>query len=229
MSTLGDRISSSDGGSSDAAEAVTPSPSGDSSVPRTPVKATAPLPMSPPRPQNPAQQQISSVPNSPAPPSLADRSPAVTPSQPPRPVNPFTQPEATGVVLGLEQLERQQDEAERRRREQLTAPPATPVQPRQSNSAAPQPPLASPATSVTVRRYLEDDENTAPSSTLGSATRSHTGDGSLGSGDDPSASQKESTKFGRIIKNTRVSSTTTMLVGFGGKLGRGRLTQTNAN
>lgn len=131
----------------------------------------------------------------------------------------------------MEQLERQQDEAERRRREQLTAPPATPVQPRQRQSStstessirgaavavAPQPPSASPASSVAVRQYIEDDDHTAPTSTLGSATRSHTGDGSLGSGDDSSATvQKESTKFGRIIKNTRVSlefcSPTTVLL-----------------
>lgn len=212
--TPGDRMNSSEGGSSDASEALTPCPSADSSVIRTPVKA--PMPMSPPRSQNTVahQQMVSSVPNSPAPPSIADRSPAVTPSQLPRPVNPFTQPEATGVVLGLEQLERQQDEAERRRQNQLIAPPATPVLPRRqpnsnsnssntSSSRVPQPPAASPST-VTVRRYLEDDENTALSSTLGSGTQSHAGDGSLGSGDDSDPhSQKESTKFGKIIKKTR--------------------------
>ena len=103
----------------------------------------------------------------------------------------------------------QQDEAERRRREQLTAPPVTPVLPRQRQSATdvvPHPPSASPASSAVVRQHVEDDDHTAPTSTMGSGTRSHTGDGSLGSGDDASATaQKESTKFGRIIKNTRVS------------------------
>ena len=224
---VGERIgvNSSDGGSSDVSEIVTPCPSGDSSASRTPMKSSMPAPMTPPRSQIRPQHPIdSSVPNSPAPPvPIPDRaqSTAVTPSQPPRPMNPFSQPEATGVVLGLEQLERQQDEAERRRREQLTAPPATPVQPRQHQSStstesniraaavavAPRPPSASPASSVAVRQYItEDDDHTAPTSTLGSATRSHTGDGSLGSGDDSSATaQKESTKFGRIIKNTRVS------------------------
>lgn len=210
-------MNSSDGGSSsDGVEIVSACPSGDSGTSRTPIKSSVPVsaPMSPPRSQVTTQHRIvSSVPNTPAPPvPVADhpQSQAATPSQAPRPMNPFsTQPEATGVVLGLEQLERQQDEAERRRREQLVAPPVTPVLSRQRRTAtdvAPQPPSASPTSSVMVRQYVEDDDHTAPTSTLGSGTRSHTGDGSLGSGDDASATaQKESTKFGRMIKNTRVS------------------------
>lgn len=209
-----------DTASVDLPEPLSPSPSTDGSsvVSRTPV----PMSLSPPRP-TPQQQQLpqhsTPVPGSPAPSSVAtERSPAITPTQ--QRIDVLS-PAETGVVLGLQQLERQQDEAERRRREeeekqrrreqQLAAQQAqqqsttsTPQQPRQQQQHTPHV-HASP---ITVR-YLDDD--TAPSSTLESATRdaaSHTtGDGSLGSGDDSSAQQqgeyKESNKFGRMIKKTK--------------------------
>jgi hypothetical protein len=202
MSAVGDRvILATDAGSADTGESLTPCPSGDSSAARS-----APMPpLSPPRPQrlHPQQQQpLPSLPNTPAPPT--DRSPVVTPSTQPRQLADVWTPslvssEATGVVLGLEHLERQQDEAERRRREQRSAA-ATPP----SHQSTPY--MQSPQR--TRRRYLDDDENTAPSSTLESQTRdaaSHTGDTSLGSGDEASAQHKETTKFELMIHKTKMS------------------------
>jgi hypothetical protein len=216
----------------DAPEPLSPSPSADGSsvVSRTP----AAMSMSPPRPKPQQQlpQHSTPVPGSPAPSSAADRSPAITPTQQQR-MDVFL-PAETGVVLGLQQLERQQDEAERRRREdeaerrrreQLAAQAQQQPQPQTTTTTNTQqttrpqqqqtqqqqqhtPPTQRVHSSPITMRYLDDD--TAPSSTLESATRdaaSHTGDGSLGSGDDSSAQQqqqyKESNKFGRMIKKTK--------------------------
>jgi hypothetical protein len=212
MSAAGDRnIVVADKGSVDTGESLTPCPSVDSSA----ATRSSPIPsLSPPRRQQlhpPQQQALPSLPNTPAaPPKNTDRSPAVTPStsQPRQQRADVWTPslgssEATGVVLGLEHLERQQDEAERRRREQRSAAPTPPS----SHQSTPY--MQSPQRTRR-RGYLDDDENTALSSTLEShATRdaaSHTGDTSLGSGEEVAAQHKEVvTKFEQMIHKTKMS------------------------
>ncbi|CAB9508747.1 PH [Seminavis robusta] len=186
--------------SAEIGEALTPCPSSDSSAARS---APPMPPLSPPRPSQPHSQSLGSLPNTPAPPSSADRSPAVTPTPQQRMDGPVwaVSSEETGVVLGLEQLERQQDEAERRRREQR----ARATTPRSHQSPSPSPAMPSTPQSTPRRQYLDDDEHTAPSSTTHTTrdAASHTGDTSLGSGDDVSA--KEYTKFEQMMKQTRHS------------------------